>query len=446
MDYNAFSGTTTNDLQACSCCGRTFNPETLQKHQRICKKVENKSKSRKVFNSAKQRAIDSDVPLTKAKKTQPIVVTSNPVKITNWREQHLDFINSIRSARQVSKALKTGGPLPPPPPPSINPDYIQCPHCSRRFNRKAGERHIPFCATRSKTFGAPVKPLHKTAVADVGYSSTGIRKSYDSNVVRRKPNGGVAYSGRNFEDDHFRAMQERSRTNIGFGRSSFASRPTSNYSSTGSQKFGKKTLRPKSAKLNQHVRFADTSSSDGYKTSAPKSRYPSHDPPTYSSVGSGNRGMNQGQENGDDRSRYGSQGSFRTTKASQLRSMSRNQSISVGGARDASMHETTTTLDLSGVQNGGLNQRGRSPRSMSPAKLQPTMQNGLSPRPPTSPRGQQNDGKVLKEHSSPSVSTSFDEATGSPAPFCYNCGTMFPLPDARFCCGCGIKRAYLTPI
>lgn len=35
----------------------------------------------------------------------------------------------------------------PPPPPSTNPDYIQCPHCNRRFNQTAAERHIPQCAT-----------------------------------------------------------------------------------------------------------------------------------------------------------------------------------------------------------------------------------------------------------------------------------------------------------
>lgn len=28
---------------------------------------------------------------------------------------------------------------------STNPDYIQCPHCMRRFNQIAGERHIPKC-------------------------------------------------------------------------------------------------------------------------------------------------------------------------------------------------------------------------------------------------------------------------------------------------------------
>ena len=64
---------------------------------------------------------------------------------SNWRAKHEEFISNLRAARGVTAAQKTGGPLPPPPPPAANPDYVQCPHCSRRFNEHAAERHIPFC-------------------------------------------------------------------------------------------------------------------------------------------------------------------------------------------------------------------------------------------------------------------------------------------------------------
>lgn len=45
--------------------------------------------------------------------------------------------------------LAAGGKLSdlPPPPPSDTSDYIQCPHCSRKFNQGAAERHIPKCET-----------------------------------------------------------------------------------------------------------------------------------------------------------------------------------------------------------------------------------------------------------------------------------------------------------
>jgi len=64
---------------------------------------------------------------------------------TNWRQQHSELISALRNARATKRAMDTGRPLPPPLPPSSNPDYIQCPYCSRRFNEKAAERHIPFC-------------------------------------------------------------------------------------------------------------------------------------------------------------------------------------------------------------------------------------------------------------------------------------------------------------
>ena len=71
------------------------------------------------------------------------------VKKTNWRQKHEDFINSIRAAKEMKAHIAKGGKLSdlPPPPPSDYSDYVQCPHCSRRFNQQAAERHIPKCAT-----------------------------------------------------------------------------------------------------------------------------------------------------------------------------------------------------------------------------------------------------------------------------------------------------------
>lgn len=74
---------------------------------------------------------------------------SSKTSKSNWRQTHEEFIKSIRAAKQVSDHLKNGGRLQdlPPPTPSENPDYVQCPHCLRRFNQTAAERHIPKCAT-----------------------------------------------------------------------------------------------------------------------------------------------------------------------------------------------------------------------------------------------------------------------------------------------------------
>ncbi|XP_037294104.1 general transcriptional corepressor trfA isoform X3 [Manduca sexta] len=74
-------------------------------------------------------------------------VNAKPLN-SSWRQKHEEFIQAIRAAKQVQAHLNAGGKLSdlPPPPPSENPDYVQCPHCNRRFNQGAAERHIPKCA------------------------------------------------------------------------------------------------------------------------------------------------------------------------------------------------------------------------------------------------------------------------------------------------------------
>ncbi|XP_049978222.1 zinc finger C2HC domain-containing protein 1B [Alexandromys fortis] len=130
-------------LFPCEVCGRRFAADVLERHGPICKKLFNKK--RKPFNSLKQRLQGTDIP-TVIKPPQSKV---QPVRKSNWRQQHEDFINAIRSAKECALAIKEGRPLPPPPPPTINPDYIQCPYCKRRFNETAAQRHINFCKDQS---------------------------------------------------------------------------------------------------------------------------------------------------------------------------------------------------------------------------------------------------------------------------------------------------------
>lgn len=70
-----------------------------------------------------------------------------PSKKSDWRRKHEEFIQAIRSAKQMQQHLAKGGKLSdlPPPPPSENPDYVKCPTCGRSFNESAAARHIPKC-------------------------------------------------------------------------------------------------------------------------------------------------------------------------------------------------------------------------------------------------------------------------------------------------------------
>lgn len=88
-------------------------------------------------------------------------------KKCNWRRKHEEFIQAIRSAKQVQQHLAKGGKLsdlPPAPRASVDPKYVQCPTCKRHFNRAAGERHIPKCANYHFNKTKPKNSIHKKHV------------------------------------------------------------------------------------------------------------------------------------------------------------------------------------------------------------------------------------------------------------------------------------------
>lgn len=61
----------------------------------------------------------------------------------DWRENHESLVRTIRQARQVTRAIETGAPLPKYAPSQVPSDYVQCEFCQRNFNKHAAERHIP---------------------------------------------------------------------------------------------------------------------------------------------------------------------------------------------------------------------------------------------------------------------------------------------------------------
>jgi len=69
---------------------------------------------------------------------------NNPYK-KNWKDESNAFREAMKAAREVSKAIATGAPLPPPTPSAPDPSLVLCPHCTRRFSAKAADRHIPQC-------------------------------------------------------------------------------------------------------------------------------------------------------------------------------------------------------------------------------------------------------------------------------------------------------------
>ena len=117
-------------LEQCPNCERKFNPASLDRHARICKKVfaEKEEKPEKVI-------IEKEI-------------ISKPNK---WKKNSDSFRNSLRAAREYNDAIKNGVTPPPMPIMEVDDDLVECPHCSRRFAPTTAERHIPHCAnTRAK--------------------------------------------------------------------------------------------------------------------------------------------------------------------------------------------------------------------------------------------------------------------------------------------------------
>ncbi|KAG5507541.1 hypothetical protein JKF63_06490 [Porcisia hertigi] len=123
----------------CSHCGRRFAPESLARHEHVCAS----QKKRRVFNATKQRQPEG---APAPRRDLPTKAPNAPKR--DWKAESEAFRRALREARQVDQVLKAGGTAKDLPPPtySVNPDYIPCPHCQRRFAPDVASRHIPRCA------------------------------------------------------------------------------------------------------------------------------------------------------------------------------------------------------------------------------------------------------------------------------------------------------------
>lgn len=152
-------------LVPCPECGRKFVMESLEKHTRICKKVF--LQRRKQFDSAANRLGDlenSSALVANAHKLEKEKEQGNRVRrrrsggeenVPKWKLKSLAFREAILAAKAaagdetaqmkataIQQTLDAAG--------GADSDMTRCPHCSRTFNKEAGERHIAICV---KTFG-----------------------------------------------------------------------------------------------------------------------------------------------------------------------------------------------------------------------------------------------------------------------------------------------------
>lgn len=88
-------------LLPCAICARTFKPQSLEKHTKVCERAA--IKKRKPFDSAKQRIqgteLEEFLPC-QVKKLNYYEERINPK--SSWKQTHDEFLKAIRAAREDS--------------------------------------------------------------------------------------------------------------------------------------------------------------------------------------------------------------------------------------------------------------------------------------------------------------------------------------------------------
>eukprot|EP01116_Phalansterium_solitarium_P019817 TRINITY_DN5677_c1_g1_i3.p1 TRINITY_DN5677_c1_g1~~TRINITY_DN5677_c1_g1_i3.p1 ORF type:complete len:498 (+),score=97.30 TRINITY_DN5677_c1_g1_i3:76-1569(+) len=132
------------DLVPCGKCGRKFAASRLGKHEDVCKGPA-PAPARKPAAAAAPASPSK--PAAKADDGGP----------SKWQVESMQLQQAMKSMRAYAR-----GEAPPPPPAALakaDDGLVPCPHCGRRFNKLAADRHIPGCAN---VINKP-KPAHKTA-------------------------------------------------------------------------------------------------------------------------------------------------------------------------------------------------------------------------------------------------------------------------------------------
>ncbi|XP_057327080.1 probable serine/threonine-protein kinase DDB_G0278901 isoform X2 [Microplitis mediator] len=143
----------TVELLPCTICGRTFKPQSLEKHAKICERAA--IKKRKPFDSFKQRLQGTELEeflpkvITKGRDVRPEEKCGSR---NTWKQTHDEFLRTIRAARgetvvTTSSQYRQVTTITPGAPTRSNEKGL-CPTCSRQFGIKAYDRHVAWCKER----------------------------------------------------------------------------------------------------------------------------------------------------------------------------------------------------------------------------------------------------------------------------------------------------------
>ncbi|XP_063984209.1 uncharacterized protein LOC135166123 isoform X2 [Diachasmimorpha longicaudata] len=178
-------------LLPCAICGRTFKPQSLEKHTRICER--SATKKRKPFDSSKQRIQGTELEEFLPKQIKKRNYEERSLTSNSWKQTHDEFIKTIRAARGdsvESTPVRTLAPIVAPGAPTRANEKGTCPTCSRQFGIKAYDRHVAWCKDRAiKMPSSPATNMAKERLdARMKYRAPALKNRRMTNRDKYSPN------------------------------------------------------------------------------------------------------------------------------------------------------------------------------------------------------------------------------------------------------------------
>ncbi|KAK0179722.1 hypothetical protein PV327_005450 [Microctonus hyperodae] len=180
-------------LLPCAICARTFKPQSLEKHTKVCERAA--IKKRKPFDSAKQRIrgteLEEFLPC-QVKKLNYYEERINPK--SSWKQTHDEFLRAIRAAREDSMEVTPNRSIAPTSnvssgAPTRANEKGQCPTCYRQFGIKAYDRHVAWCKERiTRAPSSPATNVAKERLdARMNYRAPGLKNRRMTNREKYAP-------------------------------------------------------------------------------------------------------------------------------------------------------------------------------------------------------------------------------------------------------------------
>lgn len=374
-------------LKACHICGRTFNPQSLGRHEKICEKSK-KCTRRTVFNSFLQRAKEiGTVPVTAEAKKE-----KEKGKLQGKEE---NLLRVVKSGKNSKKVLNNGLS----PQKVVRPGYEQCPWCERHFNQKAAERHISWCQEQKNR-------LPKTPPSTEALERLKARVKYQAPLPRK----------RNTNDTNNRLVK------------SAESVRESSYFRTHSS--------PPIASRDPPILRHSLPQSKQSNLKLHKKIRTSSDPSLFDTNGNTFCMPDMKQYETD----------LKSKKVVKFKEMfpvynkERNKNLSMLAALRLRLSELSTSDDF--LDDLVLSPEQEPPPKKGNSKIHSLLSSLAAKESWTSDGEPQGSTSSSSDGSLPSISRSGSTEHRLPR-FCYNCGTKYPIVSAKYCCECGAQRFIL---